>query len=87
MEVGIDNFMNYCRICKSILCKKCCHLIITQKTPLGLEPSPIIITQIQRVDKESMKVEPSYMHERYAGMRAAEPEATVDSSDVSGGEE
>ncbi len=38
-------------------------------------------------DKESMKVEPTYMHERYAGMRAAEPEATVDSSDVSGGEE
>ena len=38
-------------------------------------------------DKESMKVEPSYMHERYADMRAAEPEPQQESSDVSGGEE
>ena len=38
-------------------------------------------------DKESMKVEPSYMHERYAEMRAAEPETVEESDDVSGGEE
>ena len=38
-------------------------------------------------DKESMKVEPSYMHERYAEMRAAEPEPVEESDDVSGGEE
>lgn len=38
-------------------------------------------------DKESMKVEPSYMHERYAEMRAAEPEPVQESADVSGGEE
>ena len=41
-------------------------------------------------DKESMKVEPSYMHERFAEMRAAAPaneEAPAESSDVSGGEE
>ena len=38
-------------------------------------------------DKESMKVEPSYMHERYAEMRAAEPESAEESTDVSGGEE
>lgn len=41
-------------------------------------------------DKESMKVEPSYMHERFAEMRAAAPateEAPAEPSDVSGGEE
>ena len=38
-------------------------------------------------DKESMKVEPSYMHERYAEMRAAEPEPVEESADASGGEE
>ena len=38
-------------------------------------------------DKESMKVEPSYMHERYAEMRAAEPEPQEEPADVSGGEE
>lgn len=38
-------------------------------------------------DKESMKVEPSYMHERYAEMRAAESEPVEESADVSGGEE
>ena len=41
-------------------------------------------------DKESMKVEPTYMHERYAELRSAsaEPEeAPVESEDVSGGEE
>ena len=41
-------------------------------------------------DMESMKVEPSYMHERFAEMRAAAPateEAPAESSDVSGGEE
>ena len=41
-------------------------------------------------DKESMKVEPSYMHERYAELRSAsaEPEeAAAETEDVSGGEE
>lgn len=41
-------------------------------------------------DKESMKVEPSYMHERYAELRSAsaEPEeAPAETADVSGGEE
>ncbi len=42
-------------------------------------------------DKESMKVEPSYMHERYAGLHSANDEAEDDSAaeseDVSGGEE
>tara|TARA_A100001234_G_scaffold199706_1_gene191212 strand:- start:282 stop:614 length:333 start_codon:yes stop_codon:yes gene_type:complete len=38
-------------------------------------------------DQESMKVEPNYMHERYAEMRAAEPESAKESADVSGGEE
>ena len=38
-----------------------------------------------------MKVEPDYMHERYAGLRSASAEpkedATADSGDVTGGEE
>ena len=41
-------------------------------------------------DKESMKVEPTYIHERFAEMRAAEPEPetpAVESTDASGGEE
>lgn len=41
-------------------------------------------------DMESMKVEPGYMHKRFAEMRAAEPaakEKPAESSDVSGGEE
>ncbi|MBB70704.1 MAG: hypothetical protein CMB28_06330 [Euryarchaeota archaeon] len=42
-------------------------------------------------DKESMKVEPSYMHDRYSGLRTekAEPEeeSATESEDVSGGEE
>ena len=39
-------------------------------------------------DKESMKVEPTYMHERFAEMRAAEPEAPAEEpTDASGGEE
>ena len=39
-------------------------------------------------DEESMKVEPTYMHERYAEMRAAEPEAPAEEpTDASGGEE
>ena len=40
-------------------------------------------------DKESMKVEPTYMHERFSEMRGAEPEpeAPVESGDSSGGEE
>ena len=41
-------------------------------------------------DKESMEVEPTYMHERFAEMRAAEPEpetSSEESSDASGGEE
>lgn len=41
-------------------------------------------------DKESMKVEPSYMHERYAELRSAsaEPEEEpAETADVSGGEE
>ena len=43
-------------------------------------------------DKESMKVEPSYMHERYAEMRSASADAEEESTaettaDVSGGEE
>ena len=41
-------------------------------------------------DKESMKVEPTYMHERYAELRSAsaEPEeAPAESEHVSGGEE
>ena len=41
-------------------------------------------------DKESMKVEPTYIHERFAEMRAAEPEAETSaeqSTDSSGGEE
>ena len=41
-------------------------------------------------DKESMKVEPTYMHERFAEMRAAEAETEApaeESNDASGGEE
>ena len=42
-------------------------------------------------DKESMKVEPSYMHDRYAEMRSASAETEKDSAAetvyVSGGEE
>ena len=40
-------------------------------------------------DKESMKVEPTYIHERFAEMRAAEPEpeTPAEESDSSGGEE
>ena len=42
-------------------------------------------------DKDSMKVEPDYMHERYAGLRSASAEpkedARADSGDVTGGEE
>ena len=42
-------------------------------------------------DKESMKVEPSYMHERYAELRSAsaepEEEAAAETEEVSGGEE
>ncbi len=41
-------------------------------------------------DKESMKVEPNYMHERFSELRAAEPEPEApaqESTDNSGGEE
>ena len=41
-------------------------------------------------DKESMKVEPNYIHERFSELRAAEPEPEApaqESTDNSGGEE
>ena len=41
-------------------------------------------------DKESMKVEPNYIHERFSELRAAEPEPEApaqESNDNSGGEE
>lgn len=41
-------------------------------------------------DKESMKVEPSYMHERFAEMRGSSSESepdTEESTEISGGEE
>ena len=55
-KMHLGDYAYVCSNCRHSLCKKCCHLIITQKTPVRLEIPPTDIKFIRQSDTTKLSL-------------------------------